>query len=167
MTPKHPNRPTSDARRNEQVERALPIAQAFRSVFGAINRLKLDVDSFLREEFKFGRGRCHEIGRRIDVGNHQPIHPEYSACSVCLDICCFDDRPRLLDLGTLQRAEPFRRLRCARRKFLGEIGEAPLHSRVSQRLDHRRIEARNHIRWRAFPKDRGLFYGPLSGREMN
>src|SRR5713226_433629 len=50
--------------------------------------------------------------------------------SLCLYVRCLyvrrlDDRPPLLDLGFLQRAEAFRRLLLASRNLLPEVGELP------------------------------------------
>src|SRR5712692_4652581 len=65
--------------------------------------------------------------------------------SLCLYVRRLDDRPPLLDLGFLQRAEAFRRLLLASRNLLPEVGELPADRRIGQRAHGGGSELGDHV----------------------
>ena len=65
--------------------------------------------------------------------------------SLRLDVGRLDDRPPLLDLGFLQRAEGLGRLPVAREDFLPERHQALTHSRVGEGDDGGGVELGNHV----------------------
>src|SRR5262249_33923660 len=62
-----------------------------------------------------------------------------------LDVGRLDNRPPLLDLGTLKRRKLFRRLLFARRDVQSEIGEPTDDGRVRERADRRSIELGENV----------------------
>ena len=87
-----------------------------------------------------------------------------AAGSLGLDVCCLDDRPPLLDLGLLMRAEALGGLLLARREFEPKIGEPRDHRCLGQGAHDRGIERADDVLRRALGRperlpDRGVESG--------
>src|SRR5262249_42282584 len=72
------------------------------------------------------------------------------------DAGSFDDRPPFLDLGLVVRVERRRRELFARRHFQTEIGDAPAHYWIGERVHHRRVEPGNDVVRRVLRRPEGM-----------
>src|SRR3954447_21875258 len=65
--------------------------------------------------------------------------------SLAFDVGRLDDRPPLVGLRLLKRAQGVRRLLLARRRIDPEVGEALARLLARQRFEHRRIQPRDDL----------------------
>src|SRR5260370_21066126 len=79
-------------------------------------------------------------GRGVDARKNHANDPSGQTASLALDVCCFDYRPPLLDLGTLQNHESFGHLLVMRGNFEAQIGQPFLHPWISQGIGDRFIQ---------------------------